>query len=360
MNIQIFSAVLAIFVFASCQQDTKTTEINSFRAVAASLKGTEKAETPASNLFYPELITGPGCRKVPKKTAAAANIIFRSSDGGQTWQDVSAGLPQDVQLNCVFASGNNIFLGSEDGLIRSSSTATAAPVWQKDFFLDNEVWGLFAGKTGPIAFTHGNRFLQQMTGGLWQPMFADLRDKLIRTMLETPDGTLFVGCDNGILKSSDHGKTWKQVFDDGIILNMVESNGVILGGGQKGILRSTDGGEHWDWALSEGGVGISTERIEGGFAVITYNTESETRRVRISTDGGKNWKAIDAGLSPSSSIASIKQVGEYFFCGHPEGIFRSADQGKTWKLVFPSIGKKVFNLSVLGKVIYAVPRNSGC
>jgi photosystem II stability/assembly factor-like uncharacterized protein len=125
-------------------------------------------------------------------------------------------------------------------------------------------------------------------------------------------------------------------------------------------LRSADGGEHWEVVVSEGGVGIAAEVIEGGFAVITYNTESETRRVRISNDAGKTWQAIDAPLPPSPNIASIKQVGEYFFCGHPKGIYRSADKGKSWQLILPSVWEKVFNLSVSGKVIYAVPQNSAC
>ncbi|MEO7563028.1 MAG: hypothetical protein ABIT07_10570, partial [Ferruginibacter sp.] len=59
-------------------------------------------------------------------------------------------------------------------------------------------------------------------------------------------------------------------------------------------------------------------------------------------------------------IASIVQAGEYFFCGHPAGIFRSSDKGKTWKLLLHSIGNKVFNLSVSGNVIYAIARNGGC
>ena len=141
---------------------------------------------------------------------------------------------------------------------------------------------------------------------------------------------------------------------------MVESNGVLLCTNEQGILRSTDGGEHWDLMISEGGVGIDVAVIEGGFAAITYNTDSETRRIRTSVDGGKTWQPIDKGLPPHASIASIVQVGKFLFCGHPDGIFRSADQGKTWKLILPSIGKKVFNLSVSGKMIYAVPRDGGC
>ena len=56
---------------------------------------------------------------------------------------------------------------------------------------------------------------------------------------------------------------------------MVESNGVLLATSQRGIIRSTDDGENWALVISEGGVGIDVERIEGGFAAITYSTRVE-------------------------------------------------------------------------------------
>ena len=143
-------------------------------------------------------------------------------------------------------------------------------------------------------------------------------------------------------------------------MKLVESNGVLLATSQGGILQSTDDGENWNLVISEGGVGIAVEVINGGFAAITFNTESKTRRVRTSYDGGKTWQPIDAALPASLSIASIVQVGESFYCGHPAGIFRSTDKGKTWKLLLPSIGDKVFNLFVSGNVIYAIPSKGGC
>jgi hypothetical protein len=59
-------------------------------------------------------------------------------------------------------------------------------------------------------------------------------------------------------------------------------------------------------------------------------------------------------------MTSIIKVGENFLCTHPDGIFRSSDKGKTWKLLLPSIGDKVFNLFVSGNVIYAIPSKGGC
>ena len=143
-------------------------------------------------------------------------------------------------------------------------------------------------------------------------------------------------------------------------------------------MRSTDNGEHWYWGIREGGVGIAVERIDGGFAAISCNTKTESRRIRISLDSGKTWKAIDEGLRPSLFISSIKQMGKYLICGHPDGVFRSSDMGKTWNSVHPSVDKtefnyrtslnsdpfddhrKVFTIYVSGNVLYAVAGNAGC
>jgi photosystem II stability/assembly factor-like uncharacterized protein len=157
-------------------------------------------------------------------------------------------------------------------------------------------------------------------------------------------------------------------------MKMVESNGVLLAASSQGILKSTDDGENWDRVISEGGVGVAVERIDGGFAAIVYNPITQTNRTHISLDNGKTWNAIEKGLRlycnssfakqmgffhPSMYISSIKQVGEYLICSRPDGIFRSSDMGKTWKLLHPSVENRGFQLSVSGNVIYAIP-NKGC
>jgi photosystem II stability/assembly factor-like uncharacterized protein len=245
---------------------------------------------------------------VPK----AVKIIFRSNDGGQTWVDISEGLPEnlgdDFAKDSFSANDDGMYLRAGDGIYHSKPNSTA-PFWNKENL---------TGKEKINAPGHE---------------------------VKTSADSVFTGSETSASKPM--GK-------------LIESNGVTLATSQKGIIRSTDGGETWNLVISEGGVGIALERIRGGFAAITYNTESKTRRVRTSYDGGKTWQAIDAALPPSPSIASIIQVGNYFFCGHPAGIFKSSDKGKTWKLILPSVDDKVFNLSTAGNVIYAIPRAGGC
>jgi photosystem II stability/assembly factor-like uncharacterized protein len=266
----------------------------------------EVSEFPASGLSTVDQQMSDSVRR------KAVKIIFRSNDGGQTWVDISEGLPDnlgdDFARYGFSANDNGIYLRTGDGIYHSKPNSTA-PFWNKENLTGKE------------------------------------KNNALGDGVETSVDSVFTGSETGVAKPT--GK-------------LIESHGVILATSQKGIIRSTDGGETWNLVIGEGGVGIALERVKGGFAAITYNAMSKTRRVRTSYDGGKTWQAIDAGLPPSLSIASIIQVGNYFFCGHPSGIFKSSDKGKTWKLIVPSVDDKVFNLSASGNVIYAIPRPGGC
>jgi photosystem II stability/assembly factor-like uncharacterized protein len=315
-------------------------------------------------LEFPESSSLPeGKQKSKRDKAAAANIIFKSADGGQTWQDISEGLPENLQEDDIpkdgfLANDHGIYLRAGNEMYHSKPNSTA-PFWNKQISPDN-LGSIVPGKTGMLAFNYGGQLLQKANGAtLWTPVYADFKGKSVRTVFEI-ENNVFIGCDWGLYKYDDSERSWERVYDGGWVMKVVESDGVMLATSQQGIIRSTDDGENWVNVISEGGVGIAIERIEGGFAAITCNTESETRRVRTSSDGGKTWQPIDADLPPSLYIASITEVGEYMFCGHPAGIYRSSDKGKTWKLLLPAIQDKVFNLSVSGNVIYAIPRGGGC
>jgi photosystem II stability/assembly factor-like uncharacterized protein len=229
-----------------------------------------------------------------------------------------------------------------------------------------------------IAYSYDGYIYQKSSSSEeWLPIYTNLKKHSIQTIFEASDGTLFLSTGKSLSKSVDRAQSWKLVEKSSVDA-IVEASGVLLATGQKGIMRSTDNGDHWEWVISEGGVGSAIERIDGGFAAISYNAKTESRRIHVSFDNGKSWKAIDAGLPPSSSISSIKQLGNSLFVGHPNGIFRSWDMGKTWHRVHGSVDnasnvleaawnlvpskedKRVFKLYVSDKVLYAVARNAGC
>lgn len=327
----------------------------------------------------------PNIHPDPKtEKAGPAKIVFKSADGGQTWQDISKGLPENlrpdsIRGNSFFANDKGLFLRVGNGLYHNAPNATA-PFWTKEVFPDDHS-SIAPGKSGTFAWSVN---LKTTDGtSVWSPIFEDPQERL-RSVFETAGGTIFICIDRGIFRSTDNGKTWEHVYTGGWVGNLAEANGVLLAISMSRIIRSTDNGESWAVVDSEGGMAWDVKQIRGGFVAITSGSEMpspSTSRLRTSYDGGKTWQPIEASLQDKvfidsigrtwndrindrlraqAFIASIIQIGEDLFCTHPHGIFKSSDKGKTWKLLFPSVQKKAFNIFVSGNVIYAIRSKGGC
>jgi photosystem II stability/assembly factor-like uncharacterized protein len=292
-----------------------------------------------------------------EKQPIGSGILFQSTDQGKTWQDISKGLPSNLEPNDFIANESGLYIPNGVNMFHGK-LENKDLIWNKETFLQ-DVGDIQKCRSGMYAIRNGN-ILQKVATNTWLPVFTNFKKSFARSIFESASGSILLGCDNGIFKSMDRGISWKQVIDGGWVIKMIESSGVMLATSQSGIIRSTDEGEHWEMVISEGGVGIDVASLQGGFAAITYNTESKTRRVRTSYDNGKTWQAIDAGLPPHDLIANVIQEGDNIFCGHPNGIYRSSDKGKNWEIVLPSLGKKVFNIVAHNGVIYALPKNGGC
>ncbi|WP_146153492.1 WD40/YVTN/BNR-like repeat-containing protein [Adhaeribacter arboris] len=321
------------------------------------------------------------------KMAGPAKIVFKSTDGGQTWQDISKGLPENLRVdsirgNSFFANDKGLFLRVGNGLYHNTPNATS-PFWTKETIPD-EHSSIAPGKSGIAATNYWGVNLKTTNGtNVWSPIFENFQERL-RSVFETSGGTIFIAIDRGIIRSTDSGKTWKHVYAGRLVGNLAESNGVLLATSRRKIIRSIDNGDNWAPVISEDSVAFDVKSIKGGFVAITSNSESNTpntSRLSTSYDGGKTWQSIHSALRDKVVInsigrnwndrindrlrahafmTSITQVGENFFSAHPSGIFRSSDKGKTWKLLLPSVEDKGFNLFVSGNVIYAIPSKGGC
>ena len=54
-------------------------------------------------------------QKLNKNKPGVANIVFKSTDGGQTWEDISKGLPENLledgmRGNSIFSNDKGLFL----------------------------------------------------------------------------------------------------------------------------------------------------------------------------------------------------------------------------------------------------------
>ena len=178
-----------------------------------------------------------------------------------------------------------------------------------------------------------------------------------------------VGYGDGVYRSEDGGKSWKNMglktseHIARIVIDPRNSNTVFVAaqgplwgpGGDRGLFKTTDGGKTWKNVLSiSENTGVTDvvmdprnpdimmaatyQRRRHVWTLINGGPESAIHR---STDGGATWTKIRSGLpteemgriglavslrrNRTSSMPSIESIDK------KGGIFRSQDQGVTWE-----------------------------
>jgi len=321
----------------------------------------------------------------PKSTvhdSIATGIVFKSIDGGETWSDVSEGLPQKFDPRAVFADNTELLLGSENGIFRKRTSPEST--WKKDQFMNEKVLRIFKSSTSEFIFSYETGIFQKIGNtGFWIPALYGLKDMFLMCVLETQNGDILVGTDKGMYKSIDKGKIWKKVFNHEIVYSLVENDNIILGGTNVGLIRSTNNGEHWENVLNEDEPTFIVKYIQGNFVAVSKGKKigacagqlpaGSANTLRHSNDGGKTWYHMDEYLTPYlykhkisnnqsqvRKISDIEQYQNYIFTSIDKGVYRSADFGKTWELVLPSMENSHFDIAVSGNTIYAVKLFDGC
>ncbi|MEO7801280.1 MAG: hypothetical protein ABIR81_04735, partial [Ginsengibacter sp.] len=178
-----------------------------------------------------------------------------------------------------------------------------------------------------------------------------------------------VGYGNGIYKSEDGGKSWKNMglknsehigeisidHDNSQVVYVAAYGPLWKSGGERGVYKTVDGGLNWKQILNiSDNTGFNEVKIEPGNSSVLYAAAHQRQRkvftyigggpesaLYKSTDAGATWKKIMNGLpsqtdvgrisiaiSPvdSSTLYTIVEAGE-----GKGGIFMSKDKGASWQ-----------------------------
>jgi len=180
-------------------------------------------------------------------------------------------------------------------------------------------------------------------------------------------GEIGLGLDTYILRSTDEGRTWEEVYRDPgsltppyrLPLRMksvacIPPNTVIAAADSGNILRSFDRGETWErYVVSDtdsqaGYIVLDGERRGGAMVLHTWGSIDNSRppdRMTITTDGGLTWTPIPRpeAVSPGYAIYQIAAMAfagaDSLFClipglktdTVPYVIGRSTDRGASWE-----------------------------
>lgn len=334
----ITASLIVVYGIVSCQQG------NNRLTIAGAEAGTSTSE------ILPE-------------TPAAANIIYQSSDGGNTWQDVSAGLPPEFDPVRTIVLNGELILSSFTKGVYSSNTGLAKPNWQSKTLFNETVDNIFALKDGPVIRDNNNNYFREtIKGCIWNSVFRSLKTKMVYCMLES-DNAILAGIDGGIIRSDDGGQSWAEIYRDRFVLQILESGGNLIAVNPEGLMLSTDGGKRWEKALPGNHEIMKAGRFGNGlFAIANLATKPNQRLSQLytSSDDGKTWQAVEKSVLPFAFVSDYKQLGNQIICSHRGGISISFDQGKSWQLVHKLEGESSrADLIEAEGILYAL-LNVGC
>jgi photosystem II stability/assembly factor-like uncharacterized protein len=274
---------------------------------------------------------------------AVGDGIYKSTDAGKTWTHLEAlrdsqGIPSVAvdprDSNRVFAAvaGHPYGANAERGIYLSTDGGQS---WNKVLSKDENVGGddVEIDPTNPDTVY---ATLWQFRLGPWE------------------DANQYNGPGGGIFKSSDGGKTWKELAG-GLPKGITQAHVVIAPsqtsrlfatvasvrgatgqGSEVGIYRSDDGGENWQKITNDprptgriGGGDLSQPRIDPKNPEVIYVTSTVTMK---SMDGGKNW------ISFHGAPGGDDYQNMWINPNNPETILLVSDQGaqvtvnggKTW------------------------------
>lgn len=163
-------------------------------------------------------------------------------------------------------------------------------------------------------------------------------DVLLLSATKVGDEILAVGEHGHVLKSADHGESWRQI--ENVPVNILLTKVVSVGssvwavGHDATVIHSGDGGETWELQFYDPDRQLPLLSVyfmdqDNGFAIGAYGTILTTH------DGGQNWQddLIHDELDYHLNDITQADDGNLYIAGEAGYGFVSTDQGETWQAI---------------------------
>lgn len=305
-----------------------------------------------TNTSVQVLITAPRADGGTDLYAGTSEGIFRTSDLGASWTNVSFvySYPQGLDVTpsgAILAGTDADVFRSTDGGATWTDTQVNAPTL--DFAINPH------GVAGVSLFAGGatsGMFKSTDDGATWVAANNSLDDLEVNSVGAVPNGSggtnVIAGTYSGIFVSTNDGGYWQHVEPNAMPLDwVVTPNGSgghdVFGGGFGGVWRSTDGGMTWTPRGLGGEIPQAMAATGGGARLFAGGSPFGVHR---STDGGATWSPVHDGLTNLAITALLSPDGTNLFAGGAGGVYLTTDQGESWTPVGEGLTTGVFSLAV--------------
>jgi photosystem II stability/assembly factor-like uncharacterized protein len=151
----------------------------------------------------------------------------------------------------------------------------------------------------------------------------------------TEPNTLFFGHHNGVMQSSDGGRTWSAAvsrpnFDAMILSASPASPDVLWMAGHDVFYRSQDNGRNWTEVRSNlPGLDLHAFAVDAADPNLLYTFAVGYGLFR-SLDAGTTWEPLGAGAPRAPTALATGGTAENLYVGTEQGVVISSDQGQSF------------------------------
>ncbi len=263
--------------------------------------------------------------------------LFRSTDGGGSWQRVNTD-PNYIDGFGVLAadSSGNIYAG-ENGIFRSTDdgntwTSIDSGLGTPGYFIDVRA---IAAEANGVIYAGGDNGIWRSTnsGSVWTRLDTNL--VYVQALATNLDGHIFVnaqdGSSYGIYRSSDSAKSWQLVKPGDSVLQIYDiatnQKGNLYVGSSGGIYLTTNDGNAWSTVPSS--QGLAGDIVFGDDSTMLW---IEQGVIFYSTNYGNTFQQINYGLRLHNGGSSlfISRTGRILAGSYGDGAFSTTDLGASW------------------------------
>ncbi len=290
---------------------------------------------------------------------ATNDYIYKTRDGGQTWENISKGMSHSRVISMavdplypatVYAGtkGDAVFKSYDGGqrwtsLRNGLESNTVTSVVTQFVFDPQESSHLFVSTTmGVFESTDGGESWQKKMDGMTEVLMV-----VALALDPTRPQMMYAGTSGGVYKSVNRAGRWEKANNGLVPSELIKSSralGVtvmqvdarapdtVYAATLKGLYKSTDAVKSWTRIAQElPDQMISAMVLDRAKADTLYIASREG--IHKSEDGGKTWKAINQGFT-SLNIRSLAQSPldpMLLYAGtNGSGLYKSKNGGETW------------------------------